>query len=672
MAGYTPTTTPTQVTNPTRTAAGGIFSFTDPTQVPSFEDSEQRRRRFLAEADAYGLQAGRLIGGAEQDVENLRKYSQQLLTGQIPADVSEAVRKASVAAGLQRGVDRGQMGRGLTARDLGLTSMQLREQGAAAASQAAQLGLSQAEFAQRQREFGISTAEEARRFDVTTQVGADQFNASLTADQRKYFADLSNNINQFNITTSEGIRQFTESMSAEEARFARQLLENARQFDTQTDLQNSQFYAQLDQNEQQFVRQLFQNQSQFEAELEQRAYEFKITAAFEETRLQISQQEVDLRAAALLEEKRQFDETYTLEQAKFEVQKDQFDRQFKQQNDQFLAELGLSRDELNLRAEDIRGRLALEGRRITMDEALAEAEIDAIAAKIRQDDRSLDLQEARDLAEQEYRDRELAQQRTLFDLEWQYKNAQFAEQMTLSRDQFNQAVTQAERDYVLATRAADLSEAEFNQAKKEFDTKIALAINEQIISLNNFALELQYKYTIAKAEGDSSLAGTMGQGNPGEEGYIPPGGPLGQIYGIITNLKTEFEDFGGGEALTEAGWAQDDSGNWTWQDPTSADRQWEFSTGSGSWEYTSREDTDWTYVQNTGEWRWNGGDGGGGSVAPEEPTPVGEGWYQEGENWYYDDGQNDDIRFNQSSRAWEYRDPISGAVFNFATQSWSE
>lgn len=656
MAGYTPTTTPTQVTDPTRTAAGGIFTFTDPGQVPTFEDSEQRRQRLLAESEAYGLQAGRLIGGAETDVEALREYSRQLLTGQIPADVSEAVRKASVAAGMQRGVARGQMGRALTARDLGLTSMQLREQGAARAAEAAQLGLSQAEFAQRQREFGISTAEEARRFDVTTTVGASQFAASLTADQRKYFADLSNNINQFNITTAEGIRQFTESMSAEESRFARQLLENARQFDTQTELQDSQFYAQLDQNEQQFVRQLFQNQDQFEKELAQRQREFEVTSAFEATRLQISQQEVDIRAAALVEEKRQFDATYTLEQAKFDVQKEQFEKQFEEQKNQFLAQLGLSRDELNLRAQEVQKKYELEGRRLTMDEALAEAEIEARAAAIRQQDRSLDLQEARDVAEQQYRQDELAQRRTLFDLEWENKNAQFAEQMSLSRDQFNQSVDEAEKNFLLATRAADLSEAQFEQARKEFDTKIGLAINEQIIQLNNFASELQYKYAATEMRGNGTLAGTMGTGQPGEEGYVAPSGPLGQIYGLIQNLTQQYGDITRNR-LAEEGWTQDSSGNWTWQDPDTTDTQWRFNTGSSSWEYTSPDDPDWTFVSSTGEWRWSGGDTGGGEAAPEEPAPVGEGWTEEGGNMYWDDDPNDGFRFSQASGSWEYTDP---------------
>lgn len=619
MAGYTPITTPTPVTNPTRTAANGIFSFTDPTDIPSFETSEQRRARFLAEADAYGAQAGRLVSGAEQDVENLRKYSQQLLTGQIPADVSEAVRKASVAAGMQRGVARGQMGRGLTARDLGLTSMQLREQGAATAAQAAGLGLSQAEFAQRQREFGISTAEEARRFDVTTQVGAEQFNASLTVDQRKFFADLSNNINQFNITTSEGIRQFTESMSAEESRFARNLLENVRQFNTQTELQNSQFYAQLNQNEQQFVRQLFQNRDQFEKDLAQRQLEFQVTAGFEELRIQQGQQQINLQSSELLERSRQFDltleqsakqfvDSLNFEQVKFaqslaeEVRQfdsvqdmkdsqfyaslsqegklfadelaqkkeffaaelnqrtsefaaqlqlqrdelkqksDQFDRdldlrieQLKQeaelqgrtidlqeldvmariqlQNEQFalekektLTELGINLADLDLRATKLREELALEGRRVTVDEARAIAEIEARAIQLQQTNRQLDIQEATELAEAAYRLEELSFRTESFALSLTQQQIEFSAEYELSQLRFNEAVKQAEQEYSLKLMQQDLSEAQFKQAQNEFDTKMMLAVNEQIVDLTKFGQSLQYNYSATKLEGDASKA----------------------------------------------------------------------------------------------------------------------------------------------------------------------
>lgn len=67
----------------------------------------------------------------DADVESLRGYANQLLSGELPDDVSEAVRKATAAGALARGISSGsQLTRNLTAKDLGLTSLDLQSKGA--------------------------------------------------------------------------------------------------------------------------------------------------------------------------------------------------------------------------------------------------------------------------------------------------------------------------------------------------------------------------------------------------------------------------------------------------------------------------------------------------------------------------------------------------------------
>lgn len=51
------------------------------------------------------------------------------LRGEIPTDVSQQVQRISAETGLNLGIAGGQLGRNLTARDLGLTSLNLQQQG---------------------------------------------------------------------------------------------------------------------------------------------------------------------------------------------------------------------------------------------------------------------------------------------------------------------------------------------------------------------------------------------------------------------------------------------------------------------------------------------------------------------------------------------------------------
>lgn len=105
--------------------------------VTGFNDADIQRIEGMAEEAS---------AKAVSDIESLREFGSQLLTGNLPADVSEAVQRASAAGAASRGIIGSQLSRNLSARDLGMTSMQLKEAGAQIMSNAAQLSQAQASF----------------------------------------------------------------------------------------------------------------------------------------------------------------------------------------------------------------------------------------------------------------------------------------------------------------------------------------------------------------------------------------------------------------------------------------------------------------------------------------------------------------------------------------------
>lgn len=117
-------------------------------------------------------QATSLIGS---DAESIRKMSDSYLKGEIPADVQSQIRRMTSERGLASGIGRGQAGQAATARDLGLSSLQMQEQGVGMRQTAA--GLTQAAA-------GISTAlsdltEKRYQFDKSYALEANKLMEEL-------------------------------------------------------------------------------------------------------------------------------------------------------------------------------------------------------------------------------------------------------------------------------------------------------------------------------------------------------------------------------------------------------------------------------------------------------------------------------------------------------------
>lgn len=125
---------------------GGLFGGKKP-KVPALEridagevqgQTVQQNQETLAAAAALGREVNRANVAAAQQVLDMSLPGQRQqatqnvlaqLRGEIPADVAQQVGRSSAAQGFNLGIQGSQLGRNLTARDLGLTSLQIQQQG---------------------------------------------------------------------------------------------------------------------------------------------------------------------------------------------------------------------------------------------------------------------------------------------------------------------------------------------------------------------------------------------------------------------------------------------------------------------------------------------------------------------------------------------------------------
>jgi hypothetical protein len=98
--------------------------------------------------------------------------------------------------------------------------------------------------------------------------------------------------------------------------------------------------------------------------------------------------------------------------ATLDAEESQFARSLDEQEALRLQNLGISENELGLRAQQIQNEYEQRGESLDIDKARLEAERDFRAEQFMRDDRTLDLQEARDLASKQIEDARLAEETT--------------------------------------------------------------------------------------------------------------------------------------------------------------------------------------------------------------------------------------------------------------------
>ena len=144
--------------------------------------TELAKKTTAAEQSQLEAQLRRAIPGYDQLVAQAGKNISASLKGEIPTDVQAQIQRSTAGRALAGGFGGGTgMGRALTARDLGLTSLQLQNQGLAQAQN----------FIQQQRAFGMVQPfsvssmfiTPAQRVNALQNQQAAQYNRDLTAAQ---------------------------------------------------------------------------------------------------------------------------------------------------------------------------------------------------------------------------------------------------------------------------------------------------------------------------------------------------------------------------------------------------------------------------------------------------------------------------------------------------------
>lgn len=144
--------------------------------------TELAQKTTAAEQSQLEAQLRRAIPGYDQLVQQASKNIGASLRGELPADVQQQIQRSTAGRALAGGFGGGTgFGRALTARDLGLTSLRLQNQGLAQAQN----------FIQQQRAFGMTQPfsvssmfiTPAQRVGVMQQQQQAQYNRNLQAAQ---------------------------------------------------------------------------------------------------------------------------------------------------------------------------------------------------------------------------------------------------------------------------------------------------------------------------------------------------------------------------------------------------------------------------------------------------------------------------------------------------------
>lgn len=93
-------------------------------------DYQEMGRRALEANTPYKQQYEQMNPGLYAGLKSMGQLANQQLSGQIPLDVAQQIGRSSAAAKLGAGISNSNLGRNLTARDLGLSSLQVQQSGA--------------------------------------------------------------------------------------------------------------------------------------------------------------------------------------------------------------------------------------------------------------------------------------------------------------------------------------------------------------------------------------------------------------------------------------------------------------------------------------------------------------------------------------------------------------
>lgn len=221
-------------------------------------------------------------------------------------------------------------------------------------------------------------------------------------------------------------------------------------------------------------------------ELDLRAEEIRTSAAAENRRISLAesqhQAEVEFRA----EQIRQGDESLSIEAARNQAEQEIAYAEIEERRSQRLQNLGLAKDELELRAEEIRLNAQLRGDEISLQRARDEAEIAYRAEQVRIQDKSLSLEEARNVAESEFRMSQLVQQREIEEARMAQQAQQFADELGITRLEMEQRMDMFSKTHAENVAARLQQESQYARGLEDSAAQRAMEYD-----LRNRALAIQ-------------------------------------------------------------------------------------------------------------------------------------------------------------------------------------
>lgn len=124
--------------------------------------------------------------GESDPLQQVENVASQFMSGQLPQDVADQIRRSAAERSVQGGYGGTQLARNLTLRDIGVTSLQTLETGAKLGLAATELGskreMSDADRLLQSQTYNTELFEKSRQFDTAT----GQFAASFNEGQRQF------------------------------------------------------------------------------------------------------------------------------------------------------------------------------------------------------------------------------------------------------------------------------------------------------------------------------------------------------------------------------------------------------------------------------------------------------------------------------------------------------
>jgi len=165
----------------------------------------------FAKADIPSGLVGEKLGSLEDSINKLSEANASMLKGEIPADVSSAVRRAASESSIAGGTF-GSSARALSARDLGRTSLDIKQQGIANESNIAQMKATLATTYEGIRQYNLSRNATLAELSIKAR---EQNLSAIDVERQRIATNIEANINIMRMIADMSIQQ--QSIAAQAA-----------------------------------------------------------------------------------------------------------------------------------------------------------------------------------------------------------------------------------------------------------------------------------------------------------------------------------------------------------------------------------------------------------------------------------------------------------------------